>query len=344
MLFRRNAAGRLRGCSVALCLAVLSGGAGAQPASLPTFPVPGATIASLELQRDAVNYILTGVEGVFLRKSCKAYAVKDTEIRQPYTDANTPWRERWTFERCGATVKYDITFVPGEKGGKKGIYVLVPTRRCPTVDEIQPNCPALADAFPPDQLPMFGMRERERSAAGRAADAEFVASVVKQGVPRAAAAAQLLREGWTLWDRRDPTGAMLRFNQAWLLDPDNGDTYHGFAVVMGTRGASVEYIGELYARAMALSKDDPRLLVDYGRHLWGMASYDESLAAFQRALALNPNAPGAKAGIAYVHYRKDNFLEACKWAVQAHEGGDAMDKGFVEDMCGRAGRLPGAAR
>jgi TPR repeat protein len=59
-----------------------------------SFPVPGATVSDVRLQRDAANRLLL-VEAT-LDKGCSIYAIRNTEAVVPYRDAQTKWTERWT--------------------------------------------------------------------------------------------------------------------------------------------------------------------------------------------------------------------------------------------------------
>ncbi|MDP2878931.1 MAG: hypothetical protein Q8N74_05320 [Sulfuricella sp.] len=84
---------------------------------------------------------------------------------------------------------------------------------------------ALADPLPINQLPMYG--EREKTAEMKSADAAFVVSLQKQGLSREEGAKQVIQSGWSYWAKRDMATAMARFNQAWLLDPENGNKTRG---------------------------------------------------------------------------------------------------------------------
>jgi hypothetical protein len=130
-----------------------------------------------------------------------------------------------------------------------------------------------ADSLPSNQLPMCG--EREKNECMRNADADFIASVTKNGVSRERAAEQVLQLGRSYW---------------------------------------------------------------YGRFFWTQGQLDKSLEQLNRALQLDSTARDARSNIAFVYYLKKDFGKACTWAKDAQMNGDALEKGFLEDMCSGEGK------
>ena len=195
---------------------------------------------------------------------------------------------------------------------------------------------AWADALPLNQQPMFG--GQEKNAAMKAADAEFLESVGKQGLAREEGARQAIALGWSYFAKRDLPTAMKRFNQAWMLDPENGDAYHGFAVVSASRGAAPAELEKLFLLAVSKPRHNARATVDYGRFLWTQGKLDQSLVQLDKALAESPKAFNARSNMAFVYYRKKDFVKACEWAKGARGNGDELEPGFLEDMCRRGGR------
>jgi Tfp pilus assembly protein PilF len=193
-----------------------------------------------------------------------------------------------------------------------------------------------AQPLPINQLPMYG--ERPKTTEMKNADAAFIASVEKQGLSRQEAAKQAARSGWASWAKRDPATAMSRFNQAWLLDPENGNAYHGFAVLTSVRGGAPSEVERLFGLATSKPTVDAEAFVDYGRFLWTQKQLDKSLVQLNKALQLSSVARNARSNIAFVHYLKGDAGNACKWARDAQKNGDELEKGFVEDMCRRAGK------
>lgn len=195
---------------------------------------------------------------------------------------------------------------------------------------------ALADSLPINQLPMYGGREKTETM--KSADATFIASIEKQGLSREEGAKQVIQSGWSHWAKRDVATAMSRFNQAWLLDPENGNAYHGFALVTSVRGGSPNEVERLFQLAVSKSKVAPVAFVDYGRFLWTQKQLEMSLVQLNKALQLSSTAYNARSNISFVHFLKGDFGSACNWAKDAQKNGDELEKGYLEDMCRRAGK------
>jgi Tfp pilus assembly protein PilF len=130
---------------------------------------------------------------------------------------------------------------------------------------------------------------------------------------------------------------MSRFNQAWLLDPENGDAYHGFALITSVRSSAPGEVERLFQLAISKPKVSAEAFVDYGRYLWTQKQLDKSLVQLNKALQLSSTAYNARSNISFVHFLKGDFGSACTWAKDAQKNGDQLEKGYLEDMCLRAG-------
>src|SRR5438067_5904966 len=85
---------------------------------------------------------------------------------------------------------------------------------------------------PIDQVPMYGGLDRSSNPDLKAADEKLIEETTRHYGSRAAASAAFANQGFAYYRRNDLQNAMRRFNQAWLLNPDNPDAYWGFASVL----------------------------------------------------------------------------------------------------------------
>ena len=113
--------------------------------------------------------------------------------------------------------------------------------------------------YPLNELPMFG--GREKTAAQKRADSRYIAMATRGGRSREEAAEAAAKVGWSLYYRGDEATAMKRFNQAWLLDPDNQLALWGFAVISSGRGDLEEGV-RLFRMALE-GGPEPNLRRDY---------------------------------------------------------------------------------
>ena len=195
---------------------------------------------------------------------------------------------------------------------------------------------AYAQALPPNQLPMYGGVKKTDEM--KKADAALIAAIEKEGLSKEEGARRIVRAAWGYFAKRDLATAMMRFNQAWLLDGESGDPYHGFALVSSIRGAAPADVETLFRTAISKNKVAVNAFVDYGRFLWLQKRLDESMAQLREALARSNTAFNARSNMAFVYYMKGDVANACEWARAARENKDQLEPGFLEDMCSKAGK------
>jgi tetratricopeptide (TPR) repeat protein len=138
---------------------------------------------------------------------------------------------------------------------------------------------------PIDQVPMYGGADRSAVPSLKEADDTFIEGVTRQFGSRAAASAAFANQGFAYYRRDDLQNAMRRFNQAWLLNPDNADAYWGFASVLSDRQRYCEATTHMET---ALSKGgiQPGALPDGGIVLVGCAMTDAASDAARKVSLL----------------------------------------------------------
>lgn len=142
--------------------------------------------------------------------------------------------------------------------------------------------------------------------------------------------------GWHALEKKDFANAIFQLNQAWLLDPENADVYYGFALIVEQRDRDMKSAEALYRQAITKEDVAPETYVDYGRILLVQGRADDSLEVSYKALDISPKVRDARINIAQAHYRKSNFLKACRWARSARENGDKLPAGLQDQACRRA--------
>jgi tetratricopeptide (TPR) repeat protein len=93
------------------------------------------------------------------------------------------------------------------------------------------------------------------------ADRELIETYVKQQGTRSKASAVLIDLGFDYLARMDIKTAMYRFNQAWLLDSTNVDTYWGYGAVYHTLGDYKRAL-EQYDLGLSIDPKNPRIITD----------------------------------------------------------------------------------
>lgn len=91
-----------------------------------------------------------------------------------------------------------------------------------------------------DEVPMYGGMDRSQAPELKAADEKFIADVSRHYGSREKASRLWVEQGFKFYQQDDLGMAMRRFNQAWLLNPNNPDAYTGFASVLFDQGKFCE--------------------------------------------------------------------------------------------------------
>ena len=187
---------------------------------------------------------------------------------------------------------------------------------------------------PSNQLPMYGGIEKNE--AQKKADENLVAALKAQGATPEQGAERVLKLAWEAFHKKDLGLATQRFNQGWMLDPENSDSYHGFALVESERGAPANEVEKYFQMAFAKSKVQINTYVDYGRFLWKQDRYQESLVPLQKALSIDSKAWRARLWTSLAYYKLGDYTQACEWARKAEENKDDLEPGYLEAMCAQA--------
>ena len=83
-----------------------------------------------------------------------------------------------------------------------------------------------------DEVPMYGGMDRSQFSDLRAGDEKFIADVTAHYGSREKASVVWVEQGFVFYRQNNNAMAMRRFNQAWLLNPNNPEAYTGFASVI----------------------------------------------------------------------------------------------------------------
>jgi Tfp pilus assembly protein PilF len=138
---------------------------------------------------------------------------------------------------------------------------------------------------PIDQVPMYGGMDRAAKPELKAADEKLIQGTTKEFGSRSAASAAFAEQGFAYYRKDDLANAMRRFNQAWLLDPENPESYWGFASILSDQKRYCEAAGHMET---ALSKPglQPGALPDAAITFVGCGMTDASFNAERKAQLL----------------------------------------------------------
>lgn len=111
----------------------------------------------------------------------------------------------------------------------------------------------------PQVLPMFGGKQKTEEQQKK--DEKFLTSCDKSFTNRQEASKFFMERGWEYLNEGQLDTAVYRFNLAWLLNPDNKDTYWAFGLVTSAKGENEKAI-EFYEKALAYDPKNSLLMSD----------------------------------------------------------------------------------
>jgi Tfp pilus assembly protein PilF len=169
-----------------------------------------------------------------------------------------------------------------------------------------------------NEQPMFG--GLVKSPAMLQADEAMIAAAAKFG-SRAQTSDRSVGLGWQYLGKRDMATAMKRFNQAWLLDPANGDAFHGFAVIVMDRDHDAAKADQLFQRGLAAPRQSPGIYLDYGRFLLKANRPADAIAPLRKAVSFDGMGADAQALLTMALYQSGDRAAACAERQNIREGG-----------------------
>lgn len=144
------------------------------------------------------------------------------------------------------------------------------------------------------------------------ADNKFVSDVLLRIPDRTEAASEAITRGWKFIEQGDFTTAAKRFNQAYILGPNESGLYHGFAVVVFERFGDAEYADELFRAAARANSPFPTLNGDHGLFLLKAGRVQEALPLLEKSMRELPKWHVPRINLALVQLELGNRQRACE--------------------------------
>lgn len=168
---------------------------------------------------------------------------------------------------------------------------------------------------PPDGPPSYIPRGKTKKA--RKVDTSEIIHVLEKDYARNRDAEKAVDLGFSHFLKRDYVTAMQRFNQGWLLNPNNGDAYHGFALVVFERDRNVEEAEVLFWIAIRLGNASSGAYSDFGRFFFLLGRHSDAADIMGEGLKIDPEFVDLRRRRAVALMMLRNYDEACTEAVRA---------------------------
>lgn len=206
----------------------------------------------------------------------------------------------------------------------------------------QPTTKFITNSHVPiDQVPMYGDMDRNAIPTLKEADEVFIEGTSKEFGSREKASAVFVDYAFRLYKENNCVKAMQRFNQAWLLNPDNPEVYWGFASVLHDWERYCEAM-KMVEKALSYKQYFTGFYPDAGRVITLCAVNDTSLSEeekkklFARADSLYAEAEVRDNNKAYTYaswatayYWRGQYEGAWKMVKKVRAEGDNVSDQFL---------------
>lgn len=197
-------------------------------------------------------------------------------------------------------------------------------------------------------LPEFGDLEKTKDEI--AADTRFVNAIIEGGESKTTGAHEMIRIGFDYLYKGDLKTAMHRFNQAYLLNPENSGIYAGYGAVYSALGAYNEARIE-YNKGLKIEPESAPILTDFATTYLGeyYANVRSNYKRAQKSLnmakekllasyAADPEYINTSYKLSIVYLNSQDCKNAKKYLVITRElGGQPITKGYLANFNSQCG-------
>ncbi|MBR1246239.1 tetratricopeptide repeat protein [Bradyrhizobium sp. AUGA SZCCT0169] len=164
-------------------------------------------------------------------------------------------------------------------------------------------------AAPAKEQPFFGFEAK--TDAQRDEDDKFVKALVQAAGTKEKALDEVVKRGWRALGSGKYPEAALRFNQAYLVAPEQSVVYHGLAAIAQIRFKDLDYAEELFRIAQKQPNPLKMLNADYGRVLLVAKRPKEAQPVLEQAVKDTPDFGDAWINLAHARLQNGDRDAAC---------------------------------
>jgi Tfp pilus assembly protein PilF len=168
---------------------------------------------------------------------------------------------------------------------------------------------------PVNEQPFFGFADR--SPEQKAEDEKFVSAIIAATGSREKAFEETTKRAWMALQAGRVREAAVRFNQAFLVSPEQSSVYHGFAVIAQARFNDFDASDELFRIALKQPNPVKALKADYGRLLLIAKRPRDAQAVLDEAVKESPDFSDAWTNLAWARFQNGDPAAACAAAEEA---------------------------
>lgn len=164
-------------------------------------------------------------------------------------------------------------------------------------------------SVPGKEQPFFGFADKTDTQ--RAEDDKFVKALVQASGTREKALDEVAKRGWRALGSGKYPEAALRFNQAYLVAPEQSVVYHGLAALAQIRFNDLDFAEELFRIAIKQPNPLKVLNADYGRVLLALKRPKDAQPVLEQAVKDTPDFGDAWVNLAWARLQNGDRDAAC---------------------------------
>jgi Tfp pilus assembly protein PilF len=168
---------------------------------------------------------------------------------------------------------------------------------------------------PVNEQPFFGFAVK--TDAQREADDKFLRALLEATGSREKALDEIIKRGWRALGTGKVNEAAQRFNQAFLVAPEQSVVYHGFAAIAQIRFNDLDSAEELFRIAAKQPNPLKMLNADFGRVLLIAKKPAQALPVLEQAVKDAPDFGDAWTNLAWARLQTGDRDGACAAAGEA---------------------------
>ena len=168
---------------------------------------------------------------------------------------------------------------------------------------------------PINEQPFFGFAAKNSEQ--QAADANFVNAIIQAAGTREKAFEETTKRGWRAINANRMGEAAQRFNQAFLISPEQSGVYQGFAAGTLARFKDLDATEELFKVALKQPHPMKALNADYGRFLLVAKRPKDAQSVLEQAVKDAPDFADAWTNLAWARFQNGDQAAACAAAEEA---------------------------
>ncbi len=200
------------------------------------------------------------------------------------------------------------------------------------------NCSNKDNLLELNKLPMYGRYPKTPKMLET--DRRFIEKCKQMPGGIDSAVTRALQRGWEYYYKNDFSTSMKRFNQAWLLNSTNAETYWGFGLITGKVGAYERSVA-LLEKALELDAKNNKIMIDlalsYSMAAIGneneKALFNKSFTLYAESREIDSTYELLYSNWAVSLFYKQDYVASMHKLKRAKElGGKSIDPEFVNDL------------